>query len=144
MHVADMFPTLTKIAGAKPDGDKPLDGLDMWPALSEGKPSPRREVVYNIEMFRGAVRQDDWKLFWRTTLPSRLELYNVATDPSEKNNVAEQNPAIVADFQKRILGLSGEMAKSLFLTSAFQAFMSRPEAPMALPNEDAFYDSDTP
>jgi arylsulfatase A-like enzyme len=84
MHVVDWFPTLTTLAGARPDGGLPLDGLDMWPTLSEGKPSPRREVVYNIEMFRGAVRQGDWKLFWRTTLPSRIELYDLAKDPSER------------------------------------------------------------
>jgi arylsulfatase A-like enzyme len=144
MHVVDFFPTLVKLAGAKLDGGLPLDGLDMWQTLASGAPSPRKEVVYNVEMFRGAVRQGDWKLFWRTTLPSKVELYNLASDPSEKTNLAEQNPQLVADLQKRVLGLSAEMAKSLFLTATFKAFQSKPEAPMALPNEDAFYDSDTP
>jgi arylsulfatase A-like enzyme len=144
MHVVDCFPTLVKLAGGKLEGGFPLDGLDMWPTLGEGASSPRKEVVYNIEMFRGAVRQGDWKLFWRTTLPSKIELFNLAADPAEKNNVASQNPALVADLQKRVLELSEQMAKSLFLTAAFQAFQSKPEAPMALPNEDAFYEADTP
>jgi arylsulfatase A-like enzyme len=144
IHVVDWFPTLTGIAGVKSHAGLPLDGLDMWPTLSEGKPSPRQEVVYNIEMFRGAVRQGDWKLFWRTTLPSKIELYNIAKDPSEKSNLADQNPALVADLQRRILGLSNEMAKSLFLSATFEAMKSNPGGPMALPNEDAFYDTDTP
>lgn len=144
IHVVDLFPTLAKLAGAKVDGGLPLDGLDMWPTLSQGQASPRQEIVYNIEMFRGAVRQGDWKLFWRTTLPSRIELFNIEVDPSEQNNVADQNPAIVSGLQKRVLGLSNEMAKSLFLTAAFKAFQSQPEPHMALPNEDAFYDADTP
>jgi len=144
IHVVDWFPTLTRLAGAQSGSGQPLDGLDMWPTLSEGQPSPRREVVYNIEMFRGAVRQGDWKLFWRTTLPSKIELYNIAKDPSEKTNLADQNPALVAGLQRRILGLSNEMAKSLFLTATFEAMKSNPGGPMALPNEDAFYDSDTP
>jgi arylsulfatase A-like enzyme len=144
MHVVDMFPTLAKLAGTAPEKGKKLDGIDMWPTIADGTPSPRQEVIYNVEMFRGAVRDGDWKLFWRTTLPSSIELYNLAIDPSEKSNVAGQNPEIVGRLQKRIQGLSGEMAKSLFLGETFKAYMSRPSAPMALPNEDAFFDQDTP
>ena len=66
IHVVDYYPTLAKLAGASLSKSKPLDGLDMWPTISDGKPSPRNEVVYNIEMFRGAVRRDDWKLVWKT------------------------------------------------------------------------------
>ncbi len=70
MHVVDMYPTLVGLAGGKFDKNKPLDGLDMWPTLSEGKPSPRTEVIYNIEPFRAGVREGDWKLIWRTPLPA--------------------------------------------------------------------------
>jgi arylsulfatase A-like enzyme len=35
MHVVDMFPTLAGLAGAKLTGGKPLDGLDVWPTVSE-------------------------------------------------------------------------------------------------------------
>lgn len=53
--------------------------MDLWPTISEGKPSPREEVVYDIEPFRAAVRQGDWKLVWQAT-PSRVELFNLAED----------------------------------------------------------------
>jgi arylsulfatase B len=49
IHVVDMYPTLTKLAGASTAKCKPLDGLDVWGTISEGKPSPRTEIVYNIE-----------------------------------------------------------------------------------------------
>src|SRR5215831_10263323 len=88
IHVVDMYPTLAGLAGAKTDKAKSLDGLDMWPTMSKGVPSPRTELVYNIEAFRAGIREGDWKLIWRTPLPSSTELYNIADDPSEKNNLA--------------------------------------------------------
>src|SRR6185437_15784327 len=121
MHVVDMYPTLAKLAGASVGKAKALDGIDVWSTISNGAPSPRQEIVYNIEPFRGGVREGDWKLIWRTPLPSALELYNIPQDPSEKTNLADKNPQIVAKLQKRIEELARESAKSLFLQDAFTA-----------------------
>lgn len=139
MHVVDMFPTLARLAGASFTEGKPLDGIDVWSTISEGNTSPRKEVVYNIEPFRGGLRQGDWKLIWRTPLPSALELYNVAQDPSEKNNLADKNPQIVVGLQKRIEELARESAKSLFLQDAFSAVQGAAHGPPSLPSEDAFF-----
>jgi arylsulfatase B len=139
MHVVDMFPTLAGLAGANANKGKPLDGLNVWSTISEGKPSPRQEVVYNIEPFRGGVRRGDWKLIWRTPLPSALELYNIAEDPSEKTNLAEKNPQKVAELQKRIEELARESAKSLFLVDAFKAVTSSAHGAPALPTEDEYF-----
>ena len=140
MHVVDMFPTLAGLAGASVNKGKPLDGLDVWSTISEGKPSPRQEVVYNIEPFRGGVRQGDWKLIWRTPLPSAMELYNIAQDPYEKTNLAEQNPQIVARLQKRIEELARESAKSLFLVDAMGAIKgARPWAAGAAQRRGVFH-----
>jgi arylsulfatase A-like enzyme len=139
MHVVDMFPTLAGLAGASGRKEKPLDGMDVWSTLSEGKPSPRHEIVYNIEPFRGGVRQDDWKLIWRTPLPSALELYNIAQDPSEKTNVADQHPDTVVRLQKRIEELARESAKSLFLVDAFGAVKGGAYGAPSLPTEDVYF-----
>jgi arylsulfatase A-like enzyme len=139
MHVVDMFPTLAALAGAAPAKEKPLDGVNVWSTISEGKPSPRQEVVYNIEPFRGGVRKGDWKLIWRTPLPSALELYNIAEDPAEKTNLADKNPQMVAELQRRIEELARESAKSLFMIDAFGAVRAGAHGSPALPNEDAFF-----
>lgn len=139
VHVVDMFPTLAGLAGARSKMENPIDGLDLWATISEGKPSPRQEIVYNIEPFRGGVRRGDWKLIWRTPLPSSVELYNLADDPSEKNNVAEKNPEKVAELQKRIETLARESAKALFLVDAFAAVKGAAHGTPTLPNEEAFF-----
>jgi arylsulfatase A-like enzyme len=139
VHVVDMFPTLAGLAGVKLTGGKPLDGLNVWLTLSTGSPSPRQEIVYNIEPFRGGVREGDWKLLWRTPLPSAKELYNIPEDPSEKTNLADSNPQKVEELQGRIEQLAKESAKSLFLVDAFAAVKESAHGPPSLPNEDAYF-----
>src|SRR5678815_3320113 len=70
---------------------------------------------YNVEPFRGGVRQGDWKLIWRTLIPTSVDLYNLAEDPYEKNNVAAAHPDKVAAMQARLEALGKEAAKPLAL-----------------------------
>jgi arylsulfatase A-like enzyme len=140
VHAVDMYPTLAKLAGAPTTKCKPLDGMDVWETISENKPSPRTEIIYNVEPFRGGVRQGDWKLIWRTVLPSNVELYNVAEDPYEKNNLAGANPDKVAAMQQRLDALAKEAAKPLALTYMAQTTM-KANVPL-LPTDEAFYSDD--
>jgi hypothetical protein len=112
----------------------------VWRTISEGAASPRTEVVYNVETFHGAVRNGDWKLVLRAPLPAKLELFNIAEDPSEKNNLGGQNPEKLQELERRIEALAGEMAKSLFMQVTFQAYMGRHAGPPVFPNEDAFFE----
>lgn len=136
IHAVDLYPTLAGLAGAKLGKNKPLDGVDVWSAIAEGKPSPRNEIVYNVEPFRAAVRQGDWKLVWRTPLPESVELYNLAQDPSEKTNLAGAHPDKVAALKRRCNELAAVMAKPLFLVTEFNSVRSRLAMPPALPGEE--------
>jgi len=136
IHVTDMLPTLAKLAGASTAKSKPLDGADVWPAIADGKPSGRSEVVYNIEPFRGAVRQGDWKLVWRCLLPSSIELYHIAQDPFETTNLAEKEPAKVKELQARVETLARESAKPLFMETAMQGIQSGIFGPAPIPTEE--------
>lgn len=139
MHVVDMLPTLAARAGASLAGTKPLDGVDVWQTLSRGAPSPRTEIVYNVEMFRAALRQGDWKLSLRATLPAKVELYNIAKDPGETTNLAAENAPLVAALQKRIDDLSREMKPSLFFQETFKSYLGRHAPAPVFPNDDAFF-----
>jgi arylsulfatase A-like enzyme len=136
MHVVDMYPTLAGLAGAQLGKNKPLDGMDMWPTISAGKPSPRTELVYNVEAFRAGIREGDWKLVWRTPLPSAVELYNIPQDPSEKSDVAAQNLEKVAELEKRVNELAAAGVKSLLLQAEFKEMLKRLALPPALPGEE--------
>jgi len=142
IHVVDMYPTLAGLAGAPLGKNKPLDGLNVWPTINEGKPSPRTEVVYNVEPFRAGIRDGDWKLIWRTPLPEAIELYNIAQDRSEKDNVAAAHPDKVAALRKRANELAAAMAKPLLLEAEFGAMRERLHIPPALPSEEASFNEE--
>ncbi len=118
IHVTDMYPTLLNLAGAPTDKEnqiKPIDGIDAWPVIAEGRLSARDDILIHVDEFRGAVLVGDWKLILYSSLPSRLELYNVADDPSEEFNQAERNVERVEKLLKRLNEYAWEMEPSLYL-----------------------------
>jgi arylsulfatase A-like enzyme len=144
IHAVDIFPTFAFLAGASTSKCKPLDGVNVWETMSKGSPSPRSEVVYNIEPFRGAVRQGDWKLVWWTLLPQRIELYNISQDPSEQHNLAAEHPEVVAALQQRINALSQEAAKPLFLIDQFKVVTKNMQGEPVLPIDEEFSGIEAP
>jgi hypothetical protein len=55
------------------------------------------------------------------TLPSRAELYNIAEDPSEKNDLAATNPGKVEALKARIEALAREAVPPLLVGEVFGA-----------------------
>jgi arylsulfatase A-like enzyme len=142
LHVVDMYPTLAGLAGASTAKSKPLDGMNVWPTIGEGAPSPRTEVVYNLEIFRAGIREGDWKLIWRTPLPAKVELYDLAQDPSEQNNLADEQPEKVAALEKRANELAASMAPSPLLQTEFQALRARLKLPPTFPEDELEFDEE--
>lgn len=125
MHTIDWYPTLVKLAGGSLEQKLPLDGRDVWPMLTEGKPSPHDAILCVQSPQRAAVRMGDWKLLVglggkqssekadapgpkgkkrkADSAPSApVELYNLADDVGEQRNLAEQEPARVATLRARL------------------------------------------
>ena len=136
MHVTDILPTYAALAGASTKECKPLDGKDAWPTITDGKPSGRTEVVYNVEPFRGAVRQGDLKLVWSNLLPSKIELFDLSADPYERKTLAEAQPGKVRQLQDRLEQLARESAKPLFMQTAMEAVFGGIFGPAPIPTEE--------
>lgn len=121
IHVTDMYPTLIRLASASLEQPRPLDGVDQWPTIAEGRPSPRREILLAMEDFRGALMMDSWKLIVYSRLPVRYELFNIQDDPSEEDNRAAREPQRIQDMLVRFNEFAWEMTGSLYLADLLRA-----------------------
>jgi arylsulfatase A-like enzyme len=98
----DVMPTLADIAGIKTPGK--TDGISFLPTLLAKSGQKTHESMYwefHENNGRQAVRKGDWKLVrYQISIPEKIttELYNLKTDLSEQNNVADANPKIVQEM----------------------------------------------
>ena len=99
----DFFPTFLEAAGAKPKPSQVMDGRSLVGAL-KGAAQPERALFWHYPHYgnqggapAAAVRRGDWKLIeWQED--GRVELFNLAADLSEKNNLAAREPQRVAQL----------------------------------------------
>ena len=101
----DVIPTLAELTGTATPAD--LDGVSFLPTLlGQGAQAPPSELYweYHGRSWNGAqaVRLGDWKgvrLGGHDDANAPIELYNLATDLGEQNNVAADHPDIVAQIK---------------------------------------------
>ena len=103
----DFFPTLLEAAGAKPAPGQVLDGRSLVPVLKGGT-LPERALFWHYPHYgnqggapAAAIRRGDWKLIeWQED--NRVELFNLARDLGEKNDLATREPARVARLKDEL------------------------------------------
>lgn len=119
----DVMPTLLAAAGAKPTSTRPLDGVDLTPALLDGKPLRERPLFWanlsNDGVRSEAMREGPWKLVVQhpgaapgTFENPKLELFQLAEDPSEKTNLAASQPERAAEMHRRVQAWHAETSAS--------------------------------
>ncbi len=103
----DWLPTLLAAAGAGDATPQNLDGVNLLDTI-QGKEQSAREYLYRE--FNGyggqqCIRVGDWKAVRQQLRKGdlRVQLYNLASDPGEQNDVAAENPELVAKLSAMML-----------------------------------------
>jgi arylsulfatase A-like enzyme len=122
VSAVDLLPTLCSIAGAAVPREHRLDGIDVSAAW-RGRAAAQRGPLYweygrNDEFFKFgpdrspsvAVRRAQWKLLVNAD-GSRTELYDLAADPKEGNNLAANKPEIAGELRKLALDWRATLPK---------------------------------
>lgn len=101
VYFPDFAPTALDLAGAPA---KHSDGITLRPFLLHPELKERDRFLYwefYEPSFEQAVRWGQWKAV-RHDRKGPLELYNLILDPSEKKNIAAENPKVVARIEQYI------------------------------------------
>ena len=103
-YFADMMPTLLEVCGAAKLTPKGIDGVSFAPTLLGKKQQKHKYLMWEFHGYGGqqAVRMGDMKGLRRDLHKgrSKLELYDLAKDVSEKNDVAAKHPELVKKMER--------------------------------------------
>ena len=91
----DVAPTFQQAAGLEARTDS--DGVDLAPVLSGEREGPAHDALFWRRGHRRAARVGDWKL---VAVRRRVELFNLAVDPGEQLDVADENPERLEELER--------------------------------------------
>ncbi|KAJ8675545.1 hypothetical protein QAD02_011331 [Eretmocerus hayati] len=111
MYIGDWMPTILSLAGGQDKVPSDIDGMDMWPSISEGLGSPRQELLVNIDpIFNySALRRGDFKYVLGTV--GNGEAWYGESGRVEKAHIEGSNPTY--DTEAVISSTAGKAISAL-------------------------------
>jgi arylsulfatase A-like enzyme len=111
----DFYPTLLQLAGLALFPEQHKDGISLVPLLEGRKLERNAPLFWHYPHFGnqggapyGAIRDGDWKLIeWFED--GSLELYNVAHDPGEKQDLSREEPGKLRDLHAKMIAWRKEV-----------------------------------
>ncbi len=113
--VYDLFPTILDITSVNAPESHPVDGSSMRKMLA-GQEDKSREQRFLMNYPHAPHRSDyftvyrngDWKVIYHYhpsegSENSRYQLYNLASDPFESSNLAEQEPRVLHEMMQGLI-----------------------------------------
>ena len=100
-----LLATAAAAAGVPLPSDRPIDGVDLVPyVLGEQEGAPHDALFWRTGPYE-VVRAGDWKLQTSVQAPdgsTRTWLFDLANDPTERNDLSAQNPGKVTELRALI------------------------------------------
>jgi arylsulfatase A-like enzyme len=116
VHIIDWFPTLANLIDYQPKNSIPWDGVDLSKVIFANESLPTRDLywIWNTRTNRWALRYENWKIVKYDQGDPTIkdwQLFDLAKDPKEKNNVAAKYPDILSAMHQRFLVQRGKDLK---------------------------------
>lgn len=115
----DFYPTILELAGIGEVPELHPDGRSLLPVLEGEKWKEPHTLYWHYPHYHGsgwkpgaAIRDGDWKLIelWEW---DEVELYNLADDIGESNDLAKDNPEKVKELQEKLHTWQREMGAKM-------------------------------
>lgn len=103
----DFYPTLLDLAGLSPQSSQHVDGVSLLPIIT-GEKKVTRDLFWHYPHYgnqggepSSIIREGDWKLihYWED---ERNELYNLESDPEERNNLSQSQSVKAESLLKKL------------------------------------------